>query len=198
MLMPSSQLLFFHYLYGDEPDLYTNNTAERLNLSAMQISRAVKQLKALGLMTVRKDGVRLVMTTMESRYDLFKRARPHLLDPVRKKVYVEFEAIPNGLPLSGLSALSELSMLNPSTVKTLAFHGSVKALIGTDELIDHNSQAEVEIWHYAPALLSNRPDMVDILSLVTSMQSLDDERIEQAVDEALSNLWGVEHGNRIG
>ena len=90
---------------------------------------------------------------------------------------------------SGLTALSELTMLNPPVVKTFAFFGKAGELTGTDTLIDNNAQAEVEVWRYAPALLSNHPGIVDRLSLIASMQSVDDERIEQAVDEVLSGLW---------
>ena len=189
ILMPSSQLLLFSYLYQSKPDLYTASVADKLGLSPMQISRAVKQLKTLGLVSVRKDGVRMVVSGMESRRDLFEMARPYLLNPVRKKNYIESDAMPNDLPLSGLTALSELSMLNPPAVKTFAFFGKAGDLVGTDTLIDGNTQAEVEIWRYAPALLSDRPGIVDTLSLVVSLQADGDERVEQAVDEVLSKLW---------
>jgi len=38
-------------------------------------------------------------------------------------------------------------------------------------LIDHSTQAEVEVWRYARALLSDHPSMVDRLSLIAYMQS---------------------------
>jgi hypothetical protein len=131
----------------------------------------------------------MVMSGMENRRALFEKAKPYLLNPVRKKIYSDFNAMPNGLPKSGLSALSELSMLNPDTVKTYAFFGKVNTITGIDTLIDSNVQAEIEIWRYTPTLLSECPDMVDTLSLITSMQYADDERIEQAIDEILFNLW---------
>ena len=190
ILMPSSQLLLFRYLYQAEPELYTNGTADSLGLSAMQISRAVKQLKALGLVSVRKDGVRMVISGMGGdRRDLFEMARPHLLNPVRRKVYTEFSEIPDGVPQSGLSALSELSMLNPPAVKTFAFFGKAGELAGTDTLVDSNTQVEIEVWRYAPALLSDSPGIVDTLSLIASLQADGDERVEQSVEEALSKLW---------
>lgn len=189
VLMPSSQLLLFHYLYQHEAELHTNGMADRLGLSSMQVTRAVRQLKALGLVTVHKDGVRVVIAGTENRLELFERSRQYLLNPVRRKVYVESDALPDGLPQSGLCALSELSMLNPPTVKTFAFYGKSGDLFGTDMLIDSDTQAEVELWRYAPTLLSLRPGMVDTLSLAASLQTLDDERVEQALEEALSGIW---------
>jgi DNA-binding MarR family transcriptional regulator len=188
-LMPSSQLLFFHCLYHNEPELYTNGIADKLRLSVMQISRAVKQLQALDLISMRKDGVRVVISVMENRRDLFENARQHLLNPVRKKVYAEFSAIPDGLPQSGLCALSGLSMLNPPAVRTFAFFGKAGELTVSDTLIDSNMQAEVEVWRYDPTILSDNADMVDTLSLIASMQADDDARVERAVEVALSEVW---------
>jgi len=189
VLMPSSQLLLFRYLYQAEPELYTNGVSDSLGLSAMQISRAVKQLKAFDLVSVRKDGVRMVVSGMENRRDLFEKAKPYLVNPVRKKVYVEFGTIPDDLPQSGLTALSELTMLNPPAIRTFAFFGKVGELTGTDKLIDSDTQAEIEVWRYAPTLLSDSPSIVDTLSLIASLQSDSDERVEQAAEEALSKLW---------
>lgn len=189
-LMPSAQLLLFYYLYQHEPELHTAGTAKLFGLSAMQISRATKQLKSLGLVPVRKDGVQTVISSKERRRDLFERAKPHLINPVRKKIYVEYENLPAGLPLSGYSALSELTMLGVPTTETFAFWGNADELAGADALVDSTEQVEVEIWRYNPTLLSRCPGVVDALSLATSLSPGDDERVEQAIDELVSNLWG--------
>ena len=189
-LMPSAQLLLFHYLYQKEPELRTGETADLFNLSAMQISRAIKQLTALGLVTMRKDGVRTVISKNESRRDLFEKAKPYLLNPVRKRMYAERRELPVGLPLAGYSALSELTMLGGQTTETFAFFGKAGDLTGTDTLIDNADQAEVEVWRYEPALLSKRPGVVDVLSLIMSLPLSNDERVEQAIDELLNTLWG--------
>jgi len=188
-LMPSSQLLLFFYLYQNEPELYTGETADLFNLSAMQISRAIRQLTALGLVSVRKDGVRMAISSKECRYDLFERAKPYLLNPIRKRIYVERDALPKGLPLSGYSALSELTMLSDPETETFAFFGKVDALTGTDTLIDHTAQAEIEIWRYDPTLLASHSNVVDTLSMIASLLPYDDERIEQSIDELLKTLW---------
>lgn len=189
-LMPSSQLLLFYYLSQKEPELRAGETADFFNLSAMQISRAVSQLTALGLMSVRKDGVRIVISGNEVRRDLFEKAKPYLLNPVRKRIYVEYEELPTGLFLSGYSALSEMTMLGEPLIETFAYYGKAVELIGTATLIDNTVQAEVEIWRYDPTLLSKRPGVVDALSLVASLPPDDDERVEQAKEGLLKTLWG--------
>ena len=189
-LMPSSQLLFFYYLCQNGQELHTDGTADMLNLSAMQISRAKKQLAALGLVSSRKEGVRTVISSKEHRRDLFERSKPYLLNPVRKRIIVERVALPAGLPLSGYSALSELTMLGGPPTETFAFFGKVGELAGTDTLVDNASQAEVEIWRYGPSLLSNHAGIVDTLSLLVSLPPSDDARVEQSMDELTKTMWG--------
>jgi len=188
-LMPSSQLLFFYFLYNDTSELQTAETASVFGLSAMQISRATKQLNALGLVSVKKDGVRIIISNFENRSDLFDRAKPYLLNPVRKKIYVNYEELPELLPLSGYSALSELTMLGESQTKTFAFQGKEEELTGTNTLVDNDEQAEVELWRYDPTLLSKHPGLADPLSVIASLPDVDDPRIEQSVIDLLTELW---------
>jgi len=188
-LMPSSQLLFFHYLYQHETELYTAEAIDILSVSAMQITRAVRQLSELGLVSTKKDGVRTVLFSNEKKRDLFERAKPHLLNPVRKKVYTEHTKLSDKFPMSGYTALSKFTMLGSSELRTFAFYGRGDVLAATDILIDTMAQAEIEIWHYEPTLLSKNPKVVDVLSLIASLEVNDDVRTEQAIDELLSNLW---------
>jgi len=189
-LMPSAQLLLFHYLYQDKPELYVGETAGVFGISAMQISRATKQLAALGLVSARKDGLRTVISCQERRCDLFERSKPYLMEPVRKRIFVEYKDLPDGLPLSGYSALSELTMLGGTASETFAFFGKAGEITGSDTLVDNTAQAEVELWRYDPALLSKSPNVVDALSLVASIDPGGNERVEQAIDELLETLWG--------
>jgi len=187
--MPSSQLLLFYYLYQAKTVLHTGETADIFGISAMQVSRAVKQLSALGLVFDSKDGVRIIISSKEQSRDLFEKAKPYLLNPVRKKLYVDYNELPAGLPLSGHCALSELTMLGKPSREIYAFYEKTGKINGTDILVDQNEQAEVEVWRYNPTVLSSHPGVVDVLSLVASLLSDDDPRVEQSIDELLSEVW---------
>ena len=195
-LMPASQRLLFHYLYQGQSEMRTSGTAEKLGLSAMQITRAVRQLAALGLVSVRKDGTQLIIAGTDERSKLFEKSKQFLIDPVRKRIYVETEKLPQ-LPLAGLSALSKFTMLSSPEVVTRAFCGKRIDLDGTDTLIDGEAQTEVEIWQYSPAALPSYPDMVDPLSLAAALKDMDDERVEQAVEELLKEVWVKENDQRL-
>jgi DNA-binding MarR family transcriptional regulator len=188
-LSPSAQLTLVHYLYQGEREMRANGLANLLGLSAMQITRAIRQLAALELVTTRKDGVQIVIAGTANGKALFEKARPHLQSPVRKRFFVEKETLPPKLPLAGLSALSEFSMLNPPDVATYAFDGKTGELSGTDTLVDADAQTEIEVWRYLPTLLSRRDGLPDPLSLWTSLPD-GDARVEIAKDNLLADVWG--------
>lgn len=87
--MFSTQQLFLMYLYNRQNKLYVANVGKKLPYSAMTLSRAVKQLEASDLFLVYKDGVNKVIESKYDRRELFERAKPFLLDPVRKYGYIE-------------------------------------------------------------------------------------------------------------
>ena len=65
----------------------------------------------------------------------------------------------------------------------------------TKDLQDSNSQVAVEMWRYDPRKLSKKK-MVDELSLALSLREDADERVEEAVEEMLNDLWRKIDGNR--
>jgi DNA-binding MarR family transcriptional regulator len=188
ILSPSAQLVLFRYLYQRERAVYTSGLAELFGLSAMQITRAVKQLNGLGLFTTYKDGTQVVIEGTDSGAGLFAKAIPHLTNPVRKRFYVEKDILPQNLPLAGISALSEYTMINPPSVISYAFNGTVNNLPGIDTLIDAETQAEVEVWRYSPTLISAKAGLPDPLSLWVTLTG-DDVRIDIAKDELLAEIW---------
>jgi DNA-binding MarR family transcriptional regulator len=189
-LMSISQLILFRYLYQKKREMYANGLADFFGVSAMHITRAVKQLATLGLFTTRKDGVKIVLEGVESGAALFEKSKPYLHSPVRKTIYIEKDILPKNLPISGLLALSEYTMMNPSSVNTYAFTGSMGDLPGarTRTLVDADEQAEVEFWRYSPIILSERDGYADPLSLWVTLSD-GDPRIEIAKDELLMEIW---------
>ena len=188
-LMPTSQQILFRYLYRKEREMYANGLAQLLGVSAMQVTRAVKQLSALGLFSSRKDGVQIVLTGIENGAVLFEKAKPYVHTPVKKKIYVERDALPQQLTLAGSSALAEYTMLNPPNLTTFAFSGKVGELAGTKSLVDADAQVEVEFWRYSPATLSEKDGCADPLSLWVTLPD-GDPRMDIAKDELLTGIWG--------
>ncbi|MDR0424135.1 MAG: MarR family transcriptional regulator [Clostridiales Family XIII bacterium] len=188
-LMPSAQLVLFSYLYQNGERMYTSGLADKLGLSAMQITRAVRQLQKLNLLEVSKEGVKVVVSGRTNHRALFEGANTYLLDPVREIIYVPRNERTQGLPYAGLDALAELSMLSAPFATTRAYYNRTDKLNGENSLTDREKQIRVEVWKYPPAVLSANPNSADPLSVIVSLRDERDERVEQAIEEALANMW---------
>lgn len=183
--MFSTQQLFLMYLYNRQNKLYVANVGKKLPYSAMTLSRAVKQLEASDLFLVYKDGVNKVIESKYDRRELFERAKPFLLDPVRKYGYIEKSRIDENMVLASESALAKNSMLNPSKLITYAIDEQKMDINQMEnELVDPNKQIRLELWGYDPKLFSD-DNVADGLSVALSLREIVDERIEEAIDEGI-------------
>ena len=169
--MFSTQQLFLMYLYNRQNKLYVANVGKKLPYSAMTLSRAVKQLEASDLFLVYKDGVNKVIESKYDRRELFERAKPFLLDPVRKYGYIEKSRIDENMVLASESALAKNSMLNPSKLITYAIDEQKMDINQMEnELVDPNKQIRLELWGYDPKLFSD-DNVADGLSVALSLRN---------------------------
>lgn len=181
----STQILFLAYMYNREKKVYVSDLSKSLPFSAMTLSRAVKQLDMTDLFSVYKDGVNKVIESKYSYKELFERIQHSLLTPVRQVGYMDQSLVTDYMILAGESALSEMSMLNPSRIRTYAVYEKDfdnSQLI--DELIDPDVQVKVEIWAYDPHLFTHT-NIADTLSIVLSLKENKDERIEEVLEDIL-------------
>lgn len=184
----STQLLFLAYMYNHEKKVYVSDLSKSLPFSAMTLSRAVKQLEMTDLFLVYKVGVNKVIESKYSYKELFERIQHYLLTPVRQVGYMDQSLVTDHMVLSGETALSEMSMLNPSRIRTYAVYEKDfdnSQLI--DELIDPDVQIKVEIWAYDPHLFTHT-NIADTLSIVLSLKENKDERIEKILEDILKPL----------
>ena len=189
-LMPSAQLLLFAYLYQDSNKIYTSPMASRFGISPMQITRAIRQLQTLNLIDVSKDGVQVVIKGKVNHRALFEGAEQYLIDPVHKICYVPRGQQISNLPYSGINALSELTMLGAPDIPTYAYYNKTEKINGENGLTDYEKQVRLEIWKYAPTVLSTQSNIADPLSVIVSLKDEQyDERIVQAIDDVLKKMW---------
>ena len=181
----STQLLFLAYMYNHEKKVYVSDLSKNLPFSAMTLSRAVKQLEMTDLFLVYKDGVNKVIESKYSYKELFERIQHHLVTPVRQVGYMDQSLITNYMVLAGEIALSEMTMLNPSRLRTYAvYEKDFDKTQLIDELIDPDVQVKVEIWAYDPHLFTHT-NIADTLSIVLSLKENKDERIEEVLEDIL-------------
>lgn len=159
-----------------------------LGYTPMTLSRAVNELAAAGIATLRAEGRSRWLHAERTAAQTWGHARPLLRSPVKRRVWVLLppKSKPRPLRLAGLSALARLSMLAEPQWPTYAvdqaqWKSATQAGFETSpEPIP--GACEWEIWHYSPALVRNGAT-VDPLSLTLSLQGSQDERVQLALDE---------------
>ena len=195
-MLPSAQLLLLFYIYHGCGELLTSEASQKLGFTATSISRASRQLEEMGLIRTEKRGVQKVIYSDQTPEELYSVARENMCNPVKRTIYVPKTNIETDLLLSGYSALSEYSMINPPMVECFAA-GSITAWEkeASNKLQSTDDQCAVELWRYDPRKLSNG-NCVDELSLALALSADKDERIEEAVEEMLTSVWEELDGKR--
>ena len=195
-ILPSAQMLLLHFIYGGAQELSTSQAAKDLELTPTSISRASRQLEEMGLLHIRKAGVQRILYSEDSPKMLFQKTGDTLLNPVKRTVYIPKELVGTDLLESGYSALAEYSMLNAPNVRCYAAERiSQWKDVMTNSLQNSQVQVAVEMWRYNPRKLSMR-NAVDELSLALALREDADERVEEAVEEMLNELWRKIDGYR--
>ncbi|MBQ8304597.1 MAG: MarR family transcriptional regulator [Blautia sp.] len=195
-MLPSAQLLLLFYIYHGCGELLTSEASKKLGLTATSISRASRQLEEMGLIQTEKRGVQKVIYSDQTPEKVFLIARENMCNPVKRTIYVPQTKIESNLLLSGYSALSEYSMINPPMVESFAAN-SITAWEkeASNKLQSADDQCAVELWRYDPRKLSGG-NCVDKLSLALALSADKDERIEESVEEMLTSLWEELNGKR--
>lgn len=193
----STQQLVLLYLYIKEKQFYISKATGILPYTAMTMSRAVKQLEATGLFEITKDGVSKVIESKYDKEELYDRIKIYMVSPVREIGYIEKKNITGNMVLAGTSALAEETMINDDRVKTFAvFEKAFDKALMIKELVEPDKQVKLELWRYDPMLYTDN-NIADPISLALSFENKNDERIEEAVEKLLENIWRNQYGNRI-
>lgn len=192
-LSPSAQAMLITALLRPhwEPEWHPAEVATMLGYTPMTLSRAVRELSAAGLASVRKAGRAQYLTMAFSPQETWEQATPLLRSPVQRTVWTSAPIPPDlTLRLAGLSALAHHTMLAeprlPVHAVSRAAWQSLKSTV--DELPEAMPGAyEWQLWNYSPALQPDS-DTVDPLSLSLSLRDNPDERVQSALD-ALKEQW---------
>ena len=133
------------------------------------------------------------LKTERTARETWEHSKPLLRSPVKRRVWVlptDSLAVPE-LRLGGLSALARQSMLVEPSWPTYALSPSQWKLAsqqGAKTVPEPEPGAlQLELWHYSPALVPDT-SLVDPLSLMLSLQSDGDDRVQQALAELEEHL----------
>ena len=188
-MMPATQALFLYMLYKSKgKPIMKKDAAAAIGVTRTSLTRASEQLSAMNLISEEIKGKEYYMTVQGTCPELYKKAKPFLINPVQKTVTVQKDRKYLDYPLSGESALAMKTMLNDPRIPTYAVW---KASMKTEKVPEIDGRWEpdadpvqLELWKYNPALFA-KDGVVDPVSLAMSFEENADERIEDAIEEYL-------------
>ena len=194
-LSPASQVIVLSFLLGrlEGAEAFTpTGLAKQFSYTKMSMSRVLDELRTLELVETIGEGRNARSRFVCGGQLLWEKARPFLRSPVTKRIYLD-ELFQQSSYQAGEFALDEMTLLVSQRDTWAVTSKEWKELQGGDdihiipEVSKDMANAELEIWSYAPGLLSDGP-LVDPLSLALSLQHNADERVEMAVDEVLDKM----------
>lgn len=190
-LSPISQFLILYHLLKTSIEYKSiEEIARDTNYSKMSISRAIKELTETGLCSEKRNKEVEIYFNKTNR-EIWNDALPFMSSPVIKNFYTT-EKLANNLFLStNLSALSYYTDIADDGQKRFAIYKKdFYSMINQKKMQLNEIEGEeyIEVWKYQPKKLSDSK-FVDPLSLYLIFRDTEDERIEFALKNLISNLW---------
>lgn len=190
---PQIQLCALFFLYNRN-GLYTvKQIVEHTHLNEMAISRGMKTLKDLDLVTEENKGRTKYYRLCKNETCYLETIERYCISPVYKSIWVNKNKKPDNIIKAGFSALSYNSMLLDNEYQTYAISKNdykkiVEAVELTfDDIIDESEFIKLEVWKYNPFVFAKK-DVVDKFSLYMSMRETQDERTEAILKEIKENI----------
>lgn len=195
VLSPATQAMLLAVLLRQpwRGEWQPGEVARALGYTAMTLSRAVKELTAAGIATLRTGGKARSLVMERTAAKTWEHARPLLRSPVRRRFWAQplLSLKPPQVRLAGLSALARGSMLAGPQWPVYAINlaqWKAASQEGFETFAEQRTgTCEWELWHYNPALVP-KTKTVDPLSLTLSLQDHADARVQLALDELKAQL----------
>ncbi len=197
---PGTQLIYLYILYSKETVFTIDSISSALSISKMTALRGLNDLASVHLLSFEITGKtgRKKEYRVEDRKTFYSAGKKYLNDPVRDVVYVD--KLPSDLTVikSDLTALAEQTMLAEPEQKHYAMYYKEKekienCIVPADLALEEHLPV-IQLLKYDPSLLTDN-EYIDPITLVLSLEE-QDERIEQAIDELLSNCdWYISEEN---
>lgn len=183
-MVPFTQLLLLYHLQVESiVGKSCSILKDKFAVSYATVNQSLRWLAKKGF--IKMEGIKTKNIQMEyGNQELWNKALPFFVSPIDKIVFTDANL--EGEMMSGISALSTYTMINPEQKRCVAI--SKKRLRKMD--IDCNTQfgdTEVQVWKYDPHLLSSS-GAVDRLSLFLTLKEMQDERGEIELEHLMNEM----------
>lgn len=193
-LTPAAQVVMLFVLYNWRRDGFIPTfLASKLKYSQMTLTRVFNEFLATDIGCIEFQGRKRVLRFQEERGIVWQKILPLLRNPVKQRMRI-VKPVKSGLVVAGFSALGHYGRALKDSQQVYAVgKGELKKLekdgvVRYPETNFNGEEAELEIWHYSPALFA-RQMIVDPLSLYLSFESeLNEDELEHETLEILKKF----------
>lgn len=164
--------------------------ANSFSITQMTAGRAIERLLANDLCYERKEGISKYVH-FHDKPTLWEYLKDKVENPVQEVVF--FKQLPAELPYSGISALSERTMLADDRVPSFAINKKKfkTAYKRVYPVLEEFAEARVELWNRTPLLVENK--CINPLDIYLTNKDDEDERVQIALEDLLKK-HGLEKG----
>lgn len=118
ILSPPTQTVIIYALFHSKTTFLPSELAKELHYTRMTMTRALDELKFLGIGEISQHGKERRLSFRQNKTDFWKLVKPLLYNPVKKRVWLRQndnskKMIEKWGVISGMTALAHCSMLNP-------------------------------------------------------------------------------------
>lgn len=179
----AQMLVLYHIEKSSINGLSTSEIAELVGLAYPTISVALRWLEANHIIAHVGGKQKCVQITY-SRKELWRKSLPLMSSPIERILFSDTK--PTGCLMAGETAMGHYTMLAEPATPNIAID-KVTAKEYATLMNKEYGDIKVEVWKYAPTLLSEN-GMVDRLSLYLCMKDSDDERIQLECDTLIDEM----------
>lgn len=191
VLSPAAQYILLYYLQSQIGPVCTiKDFLEVVPYSYQSIGRALVDLENFGL--CRSEiipNVEKRISFIDDKRLLWNGALKYMRSPVKQVVYTD-DALPVATTvISGVTALSHYSHLNPEHGKTVAIYDRDYNKICKDiqNIYEDEGDTRIEVWIYPPEMFPSS-GYVDKLSLYLSLRNIPDARVEKELEIIIEKM----------
>ncbi|MFW5872242.1 MAG: hypothetical protein ACOCUT_03970 [bacterium] len=186
----AEDILVYEILHQDLSGKTRKDIADLFQTTKMTAGRAISELIDHRLCDDLKEGRKKVLQFAETE-ELLRYIKKNLPSPCLKTVYLK--RTPKKLPLAGITALSNVSMLSSEEVKTFA--------IGRKDFNEEDfedfvtlkdfAKAKLQVWKRPPLFI--KKGQINNVDLYLSLKDYEDERVQLELEKLIEGL--LDKGN---
>lgn len=203
VLFPAAQAMLLGRLYEgwDNDTVFTSNAIMgAFKYSRVTLAKVIDQLLSLGIIHhAQSSGFKSCYSFGATPAAVFERARRSMRSPVKRKVAIDRVLRKgNGVFLAGETALSRYTLLADTEQPVFGMtkkqfdamikEGAFRVTRSVDEI-----RAWVEIWAYRT--ITEEKNIADEASLLLSLEDIQDERVQIALDELKESITWLKSGD---